>query len=112
MKEDVILDKEMVIKPLYNLYLVDAGENKLQLLKLIKEVLNIGLKEAKNFIDSTPVLLMENISYEYMKGSRKLFEDLGATIRCFQSEEDATSKPLFPISEELTYTINDFKFKL
>ena len=65
---------------LVSLNLDDAGANKIQVIKLVKEVLGLGLKEAKEFVDSAPKPLKEGMKPEDAEEMKKQFEDVGATV--------------------------------
>jgi len=60
--------------------LKDAGQSKVQLIKEVKDLLGIGLKEAKDIVDGAPKALKENISLEEAEEIKKKLEAVGATI--------------------------------
>lgn len=64
----------------FEIRLSNAGTRKLAVLKRIKELFVLGLKEAKDIIDSAPCILIENISLEQAENLKDELEDLGATI--------------------------------
>lgn len=60
--------------------LEEAGANKIQVIKVVKEVLGLGLKEAKDLVDSAPKDLKEGVAGEEADELRKKLEDVGATV--------------------------------
>lgn len=60
--------------------LKDAGQSKVQLIKEIKDLLGIGLKEAKDIVDGAPKPVKENISLNEAEEIKKKLEAVGATI--------------------------------
>jgi len=67
-------------KQLYDVKLKNAGSQKLRVLKTIKEIFGLGLKEAKDVIDSAPCYLIKDISYEHAENLKYDLEELGAEI--------------------------------
>lgn len=61
-------------------FLRNAGNRKLMLLKTVKEYLGIGLREAKDIIDSAPCVVIEDTSIENAEALREALEECGATI--------------------------------
>lgn len=64
----------------YDVSLNKTGDRKLGLIKRLKEMLDIGLKEAKDIIDSTPCTFITNISLEEAEKYKYELENKGATI--------------------------------
>lgn len=64
----------------YDVYLKDAGHSKLRLVKRIKEMLDIGLKAAKDIIDSAPCVIVYNVSFDKADKFKTELEKCGATI--------------------------------
>ncbi|MDB5265301.1 MAG: rplL [Parcubacteria group bacterium] len=60
--------------------LTDAGANKISVIKVVKEVLALGLKEAKDLVDGVPSILKENISKEEANELKKKLEDAGGKV--------------------------------
>jgi large subunit ribosomal protein L7/L12 len=58
----------------FQVILKDAGANKINTIKAVREVTSLGLKEAKDLVDGAPKPLKENISKEYAEAIRKKFE--------------------------------------
>lgn len=66
---------------LVSLTLEDAGANKIQVIKFVKDVLGLGLKEAKDFVDGAPKVLKEGLKPEEAEEMKKQLEETGATIK-------------------------------
>ena len=60
--------------------LADAGANKIQVIKVVKEVLGLGLKEAKDLVDGAPSVIKENISKEDGEDLKKKIEEAGGKV--------------------------------
>jgi large subunit ribosomal protein L7/L12 len=63
----------------FNVILKDAGANKINTIKAVREVTNLGLKEAKDLVDGAPKPLKENVSKDDAAAIVKKFEGI-ATI--------------------------------
>jgi large subunit ribosomal protein L7/L12 len=64
----------------FDVILKSAGDKKLEVVKQVKNALNLGLKEAKDLVDGAPSTLKEKISKEEAETLRKLLEEAGASI--------------------------------
>ncbi|MDZ7265173.1 MAG: 50S ribosomal protein L7/L12 [candidate division KSB1 bacterium] len=64
----------------FNVVLSVVGEKKIQVIKVVREVTNLGLKEAKDLVDSAPKPVKEGVSKEEAESIKKKFEEVGATI--------------------------------
>ncbi|MGL4948178.1 MAG: 50S ribosomal protein L7/L12 [Mycoplasma sp.] len=60
--------------------LVDAGTNKVGVIKVVREITGLGLMEAKGAVDSVPSVIKENIKPEEAAELKKKFEDAGAKV--------------------------------
>ena len=60
--------------------LTDAGGAKIQVIKAVKEVLGLGLKEAKDMVDGAPAVLKEDVKKEEAEELKKKLEEAGATV--------------------------------
>jgi large subunit ribosomal protein L7/L12 len=60
--------------------LTDAGANKIAVIKVVKEVLALGLKEAKDLVDGVPSMLKENASKEDAAALKAKLEEAGAKV--------------------------------
>lgn len=58
--------------------LTDAGAQKIAVIKVVKEVLNLGLKEAKDLVDAAPSVLKEGFKKEEAEELKKKLEEAGA----------------------------------
>jgi large subunit ribosomal protein L7/L12 len=60
--------------------LTDAGANKIQVLKEVRTITGLGLKEAKDLVDSTPKTVKEGVKKEEAAEMKKKLEELGAKV--------------------------------
>jgi large subunit ribosomal protein L7/L12 len=60
--------------------LKDVGSNKINVIKAVREVTSLGLKEAKDLVDGAPKTIKEGISKEEAATIQKKFTDAGATV--------------------------------
>jgi large subunit ribosomal protein L7/L12 len=67
-------------KTAFDVILKDAGANKLAIVKLVKELTSLGLKEAKELVDSAPKPLKEGISKDEAEALKKSLEEAGAAV--------------------------------
>ena len=67
-------------KDTFNVELTAAGESKIPVMKVVKEVLALGLKEAKDLVDGAPVMLKENMKKAEADELKKKLEEAGATV--------------------------------
>src|SRR5437588_6061864 len=64
----------------FNVILTGAGANKINVIKAVREVTSLGLKEAKDLVDGAPKNVKENVSKEEAETIKKKFTDAGATV--------------------------------
>ncbi|UAM98833.1 50S ribosomal protein L7/L12 [Polaribacter litorisediminis] len=64
----------------FDVILTAAGGSKLAVVKLVKELTGLGLKEAKGIVDSAPAAVKEGISKDEAEGLKKSLEDAGAEV--------------------------------
>ena len=64
----------------FNVVLVEAGDNKLKVVKAVKEACGLGLKEAKDLVDGAPSTLKEGMSKDEAENLKKTLEAEGAKI--------------------------------
>ena len=57
-----------------------AGANKINVIKAVREVTSLGLKEAKDLVDGAPKPIKEGVNKEEAEAIRKKFTDAGATV--------------------------------
>ncbi|MBN2407981.1 MAG: 50S ribosomal protein L7/L12 [Elusimicrobia bacterium] len=64
----------------FNVVLKAAGEKKIQVIKVVRELTGLGLKEAKALVDGAPKPLKEGVDKETAEKIKKQMEEQGATI--------------------------------
>ena len=64
----------------FNVILKEAGATKLQVVKAVKELTGLGLKEAKDIVDSAPKAVKEGVSKAEAEGIQKSLEEAGAVV--------------------------------
>lgn len=67
-------------KTSFDVILKDAGASKLAVVKLVKELTGLGLKEAKDVVDGAPAPLKEGVSKDEAEGLKKSLEEAGAVV--------------------------------
>ena len=67
-------------KSAFNVELTGAGEQKIAVMKVVKEVLALGLKEAKDLVDGAPVVLKEGMKKAEAEEFKKKLEEAGAKV--------------------------------
>jgi len=65
----------------FKIILMDAGKNKIQVIKLVREITNIGLKEAKDAIDNAPSLIIAEAGRDVLERNKMLLEAAGAVVQ-------------------------------
>jgi len=63
----------------FTVLLKDIGANKINVIKAVREVTTLGLKEAKDLVESAPVAVKEDVAKEEAENVKKKLEDAGAT---------------------------------
>ncbi len=63
-----------------NVILSDVGDKKIQVLKAVREVTGLGLKEAKEIVDNVPKSIKEGVTKEDAEGIKKQLEEQGAKV--------------------------------
>jgi large subunit ribosomal protein L7/L12 len=64
----------------FSVILMAAGANKINVIKAVREVTSLGLKEAKDLVDGAPKPVKEGVNKEEAEAIRKKFADAGATV--------------------------------
>ena len=64
----------------FNIVLKEAGANKIQVIKAVREATGLGLKEAKDLVDAAPSTIKENVAKEEAETIKKSLEEAGATV--------------------------------
>ncbi|HEY0948473.1 MAG TPA: 50S ribosomal protein L7/L12 [Candidatus Paceibacterota bacterium] len=67
-------------KSTFTVELTDAGANKIQVIKVVKEALGLGLKEAKDLVDGAPSPLKENVGKDDAEDLKKKVEEAGGKV--------------------------------
>ena len=60
--------------------LTAVGDKKINVIKAVREVTSLGLKEAKDLVEAAPKAIKEGVSKEEAEGIKKKFEEAGATV--------------------------------
>jgi large subunit ribosomal protein L7/L12 len=64
----------------FNVILSAVGEKKINVIKAVREVTNLGLKEAKDLVEGAPKAIKEGVSKEEADTIKKKFEEAGASV--------------------------------
>lgn len=64
----------------FNVILVATGANKINVIKAVREVTSLGLKEAKDLVDGAPKPIKEGVNKEEAAAIQKKFTEAGATV--------------------------------
>jgi large subunit ribosomal protein L7/L12 len=64
----------------FTVILKDVGANKINVIKAVREVTSLGLKEAKDLVDGAPKAVKEGVSKEESETIKKKFAEAGATV--------------------------------
>ena len=67
-------------KSAFNVVLKEAGANKIQVIKVVRDATGLGLKEAKDLVDGAPKTVKENVAKEEAEELKAKFEEAGATV--------------------------------
>ena len=67
-------------KTSFDVNLKDGGANKISVIKVIKEVLGLGLKEAKDLVDGAPTVIKAGMKKEDAEALKKQIEEAGGTV--------------------------------
>lgn len=67
-------------KTSFNVELKAVGDQKINVIKVVREITGLGLKEAKDLVDGAPKMVKENIKKEEAEEIRKKLSEAGATI--------------------------------
>jgi large subunit ribosomal protein L7/L12 len=71
--------EEAVERTSFNVVLKDAGANKIQVIKVVRALTNLGLKEAKDLVEGAPKTVKENASKDEAADAVKQLTEAGAT---------------------------------
>ena len=64
----------------FAVHLLSAGDKKINVIKVVREVTSLGLKEAKDLVDGAPKVVKEGINKDEAAAIKKKFEEVGATV--------------------------------
>jgi large subunit ribosomal protein L7/L12 len=64
----------------FDVILADAGAQKIQVIKVVRELTNLGLKEAKDMVDGAPKPVLEKVSKDDAEKAKAKLEEAGATV--------------------------------
>ena len=67
-------------KSSFNVVLKEAGANKIQVIKVVRDATGLGLKEAKDLVDGAPKTIKEGVAKEEAEELKAKFEEAGATV--------------------------------
>jgi|YNPBryBLVA2012_1023415.scaffolds.fasta_scaffold21483_2 large subunit ribosomal protein L7/L12 len=71
-------EAEVEEKTEFNLVLKEAGDKKIEVIKVVRKLTNLGLKEAKELVESAPAVVLEGVSKEVVEDARGQLEAAGA----------------------------------
>lgn len=64
----------------FNIVLVDSGDKKINVIKVVRAITGLGLKEAKDAVEGTPSVLKEGVSKDEAEAAKKELEEAGAKV--------------------------------
>ena len=64
----------------FNVVLKEAGANKIQVIKVVKDLLGLGLKDAKDLVDGAPKTLKEDVAKDAAEDMKAKLTEAGATV--------------------------------
>ena len=64
----------------FNVTLTEIGADKIKVIKVVREVTSLGLKEAKDLVESAPKPIKEGVNKEEADGIKKKFDEVGAKV--------------------------------
>ncbi len=67
-------------KTSFNVVLTEAGDQKIKVIKVVRDATGLGLKEAKELVDGAPKTVKENVSKEEAEDLKAKFTEVGAVI--------------------------------
>ena len=68
------------VKSEFTLVLKSAGDKKINVIKIVREITSLGLKEAKDLVDGAPKPVKEGLPKDEAEALKKKFEDVGAQV--------------------------------
>jgi large subunit ribosomal protein L7/L12 len=73
-------EEEKEEKSVFNIVLKDAGSEKIAVIKAVRGITELGLKEAKELVDSAPQTIKEDVAKDDAEEMKKSLEEAGATV--------------------------------
>ena len=67
-------------KSSFNVVLAEAGDQKIKVIKVVRDATGLGLKEAKDLVDGAPKTVKENVSKEEAEDLKAKFAEVGAVV--------------------------------
>ena len=67
-------------KTSFNVVLASAGDQKIKVIKVVRDATGLGLKEAKDLVDGAPKVVKENVSKDEAEDLKAKFTEVGATV--------------------------------
>ena len=67
-------------KSSFDVVLTEAGDQKIKVIKVVRDATGLGLKEAKELVDGAPKTVKENVAKEEAEELKAKFEEVGATV--------------------------------
>jgi len=64
----------------FNVVMTDIGQNKVNVIKVVRTLTSLGLKEAKDLVEATPAMIKEGASKEESESIKKQLEEAGAKV--------------------------------
>ena len=64
----------------FDIHLVSIGDKKIGVIKAVREITSLGLKEAKDLVESAPTVVKDGVSKEEAEEIKAKFEEVGATV--------------------------------
>jgi len=64
----------------FNIVLVDSGDKKINVIKVVRALTGLGLKEAKDAVEKTPSVIKEGVSKDEAEAAKKELEEAGAKV--------------------------------
>lgn len=65
----------------FDVILEDAGDKKINVIKVVREITSLGLKEAKDLVEGAPAKVKEGVSKQEAEDIKKKFEEAGAKVK-------------------------------
>ena len=65
----------------FNVILSEVGDKKINVIKVVREVTSLGLKEAKDLVEGAPAKVKEGVSKQEAEDIKKKFEEVGAKVK-------------------------------